>query len=399
MRWLSWLAQQLVQRKQSVFYIERMQPAWLAGPWAQRRYPRVATGLIFAIIAALCLGPIGVFLLGQITHTTITIAGFFSLLLPSCLFYGSFFGLFNALAYVREKRPYARMGSLLRRSLYATLNAGLVVLLAALPYILSGFKQTSSFVLVGCSFLLLISWLIFMLIYTLLDLHVDEIQPAEAFAWSGSRVTRNLTKFLVHGLVGMALLILTIAVLQGLSDYLGQHIRDMMLILQHIGDAMRTIAPLLILLCALYLFLGVLPSGLSSAVIDERNISRPNQGIRLSLRHSLLVGCSFTLLTAVALGYPLLLMNPHLHLQGTLVYALLFGTLAGVVSALRAGGTACIEHFVLRWLLWETGALPWNYPRFLDYAVAHVLLRRVGGGYIFVHRLLLEYFASLPVER
>jgi hypothetical protein len=39
--------------------------------------------------------------------------------------------------------------------------------------------------------------------------------------------------------------------------------------------------------------------------------------------------------------------------------------------------------------------MPWNYPRFLDYAAEQILLRKVGGGYIFVHRLLLEYFASL----
>jgi hypothetical protein len=32
---------------------------------------------------------------------------------------------------------------------------------------------------------------------------------------------------------------------------------------------------------------------------------------------------------------------------------------------------------------------------FLDEAAERLLLRKVGGGYIFVHRLLLEYFASL----
>jgi hypothetical protein len=46
-------------------------------------------------------------------------------------------------------------------------------------------------------------------------------------------------------------------------------------------------------------------------------------------------------------------------------------------------------------LLWFTKRIPRNYPRFLDYGAEHILLRKVGGGYIFVHRLLLEYFASL----
>jgi hypothetical protein len=32
-----------------------------------------------------------------------------------------------------------------------------------------------------------------------------------------------------------------------------------------------------------------------------------------------------------------------------------------------------------------------------DYASEQVLLRKVGGGYIFIHRMLLEYFANLEV--
>ncbi len=59
------------------------------------------------------------------------------------------------------------------------------------------------------------------------------------------------------------------------------------------------------------------------------------------------------------------------------------------------GGLSCLRHSVLRLLLWRAGSIPWNYPRFLDFAAEHILLRKVGGGYIFVHRLLLEYFASL----
>jgi len=41
---------------------------------------------------------------------------------------------------------------------------------------------------------------------------------------------------------------------------------------------------------------------------------------------------------------------------------------------------------------------PLHYVHFLDYAAGRIFLRKVGGGYIFVHRLLLEYFASLEPE-
>jgi hypothetical protein len=45
------------------------------------------------------------------------------------------------------------------------------------------------------------------------------------------------------------------------------------------------------------------------------------------------------------------------------------------------------------------GHAPLNYIRFLDYAAERILLRKVGGGYIFVHRMLLDYFASLEGEK
>jgi hypothetical protein len=59
------------------------------------------------------------------------------------------------------------------------------------------------------------------------------------------------------------------------------------------------------------------------------------------------------------------------------------------------GGFACIQHVVLRLLLYRAGVIPWNYVRFLDHCTERIFLRRVGGGYIFAHRLLMEYFASL----
>ena len=35
---------------------------------------------------------------------------------------------------------------------------------------------------------------------------------------------------------------------------------------------------------------------------------------------------------------------------------------------------------------------------FLDHCVDLIFLRRVGGGYIFIHRLLMEPFAEMYVE-
>ena len=59
------------------------------------------------------------------------------------------------------------------------------------------------------------------------------------------------------------------------------------------------------------------------------------------------------------------------------------------------GWDACVRHVVLRMLFRRADSLPRNYTHFLDYAAERILLRKVGGGYIFIHRLLLDYFAAL----
>jgi len=83
---------------------------------------------------------------------------------------------------------------------------------------------------------------------------------------------------------------------------------------------------------------------------------------------------------------------------GGLVLALIFGLgsgpIFGLVGFLEIGGRACLQHLVLRLLLWRNGLAPLGYVRFLDYAAGRIFLRKVGGGYIFVHRLLMEHFAA-----
>lgn len=74
------------------------------------------------------------------------------------------------------------------------------------------------------------------------------------------------------------------------------------------------------------------------------------------------------------------------------------GIIGGITGWLAGEGFACIQHILLRLLLRRTGYLPWNYAHFLDYAVSRILLRKIGDNYIFIHRLLLDYFASLDTS-
>jgi len=61
------------------------------------------------------------------------------------------------------------------------------------------------------------------------------------------------------------------------------------------------------------------------------------------------------------------------------------------------------RHWAVLYELWGYRCLrdwlfPWNASQFLDDAAARILLRRVGGGYTFAHRLLLDFFADLESE-
>jgi hypothetical protein len=63
------------------------------------------------------------------------------------------------------------------------------------------------------------------------------------------------------------------------------------------------------------------------------------------------------------------------------------------------GGSAVIKHYALRLILWLTRYTPLDFIKFLDHCSKLILLKKVGGGYIFIHRMLLEYFAELTPEK
>lgn len=141
-------------------------------------------------------------------------------------------------------------------------------------------------------------------------------------------------------------------------------------------------------------------SGWTKATLDQHHRLRPNEGTRRSAQNAsyalliiwLLVGLIFELLFGLFLAlYSGLSYGLALGLSYGLSLGLFFGLLGGLLN----GGIACIQHGVLRLLLWRVRSTPWRYARFLEDAAERILLRKVGGGYIFVHRLLLEYFASL----
>jgi predicted lipid-binding transport protein (Tim44 family) len=82
-----------------------------------------------------------------------------------------------------------------------------------------------------------------------------------------------------------------------------------------------------------------------------------------------------------------------------LIGGLFYGPFIGLIAVIFGGGKDCIQHLTLRLILYAHGYIPWNYARFLDYATERIFLQKVGGGYIFIHRLLLEHFAQMELWR
>jgi serine/threonine protein kinase len=182
----------------------------------------------------------------------------------------------------------------------------------------------------------------------------------------------------------------------------------------------RPIIGLILLLCAVFsrqslqllmwllvlLLLSTLYGLFGGFVVHEVEKSKalPNQGIRRSLRYAATSALLCELLSVLVLGLSaglgMLLAGSHRSvdysvLDGIQIMVMFIGLIFGLISGLRFGGHAFLHHYALRIVLWRNNFAPLNYVRFLDYAVARIFLRKIpGGGYMFIHDMLLKHFAA-----
>ena len=120
----------------------------------------------------------------------------------------------------------------------------------------------------------------------------------------------------------------------------------------------------------------------SSRRLTERLTLSLNEGIQRSVKNGLLI-----LFIGMVGGLVL-----------RLVLGLVFGLFVGLFVGLGSGLAAAVKHYILRFWLSCTHTFPWKAVPFLEDATTRILLRRVGGGYSFSHRLLLDHFADLNAE-
>jgi hypothetical protein len=302
--WLAWLASSMTSHDMSEFYLERLQPTFLASSQA-RKIVRIVPGIVGAILGAV-VGIVGALIGGRITG-----------------------------------RPFEALSGLIGNG---TAN-----------------------VLYGLGFGLLIG----------AAGNEGEIRPAETLNWTPSRTfSRALTYGLSGALVGILIGALSFGILG-----------------QLLGGSFGTSDIRSGMLAGMLYFgwLGVLFGALSGFKPGlSTNAVRPNQGIWRSARHGLLIAA-----LAIGLFLPIgLLVDLPVSFLSTPLGKLNLVMMVGGVMFLIFGGNAVLQHYALRLFLIKAGATPRRYVRFLEAAVDGLLLRRVGGGYVFPHRLVQERFAS-----
>jgi DNA polymerase III delta prime subunit len=406
LHWLAWLARQLVRQQQTEFYMESMQPQWLSDRRSVQWYCRLIVALlaglvggatalfadipvyqvIYARFFAIFMHPVGTCAYQAMGSSMA--AHLFFLLLPLPLvglLYGLGSGILGWLlggliGYGQPQQESVETrfwsGSASRRRVIAALlGVGFGLIFLLINHFWVPCRHDPQVELYYGSVALFVGGLI----GGLLGGGVTHIQPIEALVWSRVSLRRRILVALLGGTLGI--------LAQGATALTYEVYLKVPVWQSH----------LLASGCIGWLFGAVIGwwlSGFSHQIVDERISLRPNEGIRRSVRNGLIIGLPIGLaFSGVTFGFSSW-MNSVTVLE--LAWSIPLSLIITVVLVLLNGGYACLQHMVLRFVLVYQRHIPWNYERFLDEASERLLLRKVGGGYIFVHRLLLEYLASLP---
>ena len=206
-----------------------------------------------------------------------------------------------------------------------------------------------------------------------------EITLFEQMSWSWqrakSRIFREVTPKMIVGLIFG--LIFGLIASENIFEIIYENIYN--LIAKNVGQNHLLIAGLIGALSGG--LIGALNSGFVSTEVKQRTL--PNQGIWNSKNNFIKLSLyGFWILGVIG------------ALMGNLKGVVMAGVAGGPIFGLFHGGTTCIQHFNLRRILYHKGCIPWNYAKFLDYASERLLMKKVGGGYIFYHRMLMEHFAQ-----
>jgi eukaryotic-like serine/threonine-protein kinase len=390
--WLIWLAKQMKQRNQTVFYIEGLQIDWLE----KSRPVEISTSVAFGLLSF----PVALTVYGlEYTIYGLRFAivnGILAALLATIIAFffvwsiETGFRVGNLFPGVKRKRPVHTAAEKSEK------RTKLAAFFSPLFWERASFALFSGLILgLLIEFLVgplyaLINGLFLAAFLIVLGKFERKIQPAEKLVWTGNSLRKHA--------VGSLLIGVGIGVFGGIFDAAPY--------LQQVSVFLTTLSFWLSLGVALGIII-MLMRGFTSSELDKRQKDiKPNQGIRNSLSNSLRLGLSSGVLVGVVIFffYSYVMHNVFrvgyindIPANSDVIYGVGDAAAVTYLFWLINGGFATVQHLMLRIRLWQTGSMSWRYVRFLDYAHERILLRRVGGGYMFVHKLLLDYFASLDM--
>ena len=210
----------------------------------------------------------------------------------------------------------------------------------------------------------------------------SRIALVETTSWDWSQFWRGMIRGSIQGLFSGLILGLILALALGARAIFAAR-GDLLLATQLIlGLPLIFGLPFGLILGLLHGLVG----GFTDKVKADKSF--PNQGIKLSRKNSL----ATFFVSSSAAG----LLVGLLFGLGGLIIGFSVGLIAGSIVGLNRGGSAVIKHYALRLILWLNGYTPFKFIKFLDQCAKLILLKKVGGGYIFIHRMLLDYFADIP---
>lgn len=358
--WLAWLARKMEQHNQTVFLLEQLQPSWLPRPGQQRAFiltSRLLDGFSLGAVLSMfwLLVRLSLPQFDTVWSTAVTDAWRIPLLplsltlfLLISLLLGLVVGLTDIAFYERRARLGEAFVARRRDEWGQTAVVVLVVSLASLAFVglyRSPLIGLASSLFTGITFAI-ISFFIHGTRYR------SDIRPIEVLSWSWS-----------GALVGLGFGLLAGAVFE-LVEY------------QVVGSnpIFRTVFSITLL--------ATLLGGLRGNRLPTT--SAPNQGLWLSASSGLAAAGLFAIVMSLTTAF-----------FWTGPFGALVGVLVAWIAAALYGMGSVLNHLWLRFWLVQLGHMPWAYSDFLDEAAGRAILHKVGGGYIFIHRLLQEYFAGL----
>jgi eukaryotic-like serine/threonine-protein kinase len=401
---LAWLAQRMVQESQTVFLIERLQPNWLQSNFLSWLYD-LSCGTIFGALTGFTVWPL-VVLFEPVRFAVEDGSNLFNHAA------GLSFGIAEGLLWGLAAKFTGKLISTPTGGLIFCLISGFFWgCLASLGFhdVLGGWIFISP--------LFSLFWaLIGLFLWSLLK---EPIQPASKLQWSWRRAFRGMPRGMTPGLVCGGFLGLIIAIVDGvtldieISTLFSEFTVSLATVSSTLGLQERLFFVLInglinaLVLSLIFEVLGGVISGFVDGIAGQRitETTKPNQGIQQAVVNSVImfVFVSVFFAACLLLFFALLSLYPNQYVANlppalrTPIFALNILFSIGALSGFLVFGKTFIKHLILRILLWFEKSVPLNYSRFLNYAVDCIFLKRVGGGYIFVHRLLLNHFAEIDL--